>query len=48
MERVCVCERENERVCVCVRALAENVENEVLLVAKKKVLKVKSLEVGWL
>ena len=40
IERVCVCE--------CVRALAENIENKALLVTKKKVLKVKSLGVGWL
>ena len=43
-----MCERENERENVCVRALAENIENEMLLVAKKKVLKMKSLGVGWL
>ena len=43
-----MCERENERENVCVRALTENIENEMLLVAKKKVLKVKSLGVGWL
>ena len=41
-------ERENERENVCVRALAGNIENEMLLVAKKKALKVKSLGVGWL
>ena len=48
VERETECERENERVNVCVRALAENIENEMLLVAKKKALKVKSLGVGWL